>query len=480
MSTKRKTRKEEPLGISFAFIESKLDLRKPNVPWEKRRALGKTLRWKQPRELHAKWLPAKNRPSPLELINISNRGRQEQFVPLRMGRMAATPFTFFRGSACVMAYDLYCTPVSGINVVLDGDAHLNNFGLYGTPQRDVVFDLNDFDETTIGPWEWDLKRLVASINLAGRENGLNQRERANSVMRSVSGYRTNLERLQSMGLLDVWYLHAYPGRRNPLEKMDPKTEAILNKSVEKAMQQTNTRLLNKAAERGAKGSWSLRQDPPILTPVDNKTRKKIIDSLSDYAKTLPPERRYMLRRYHVADVGHRVVGVGSVGTRAYLVLLFGNGDDDPLFLQVKEAIVPAHAAYLPPLPREYSHQGKRVVYGERVLQASTDVMLGWTKIDGRPFYIRQMKNLKASVPVEALSGSPFDFYAWGCGAVLARAHTRASDAALIAGYCGRSDALDIALAEWAEAYADQTEADHEVLRKAIKSGKVQAMKESES
>src|SRR5215467_14696986 len=208
MSTKRKTRKEEPLGISFTFIESELDLRKPNVHWEERRALGKSLRRKQPRELHAKWLAAKNRPSPLELINTSNLGRQEQFVPLRMGRMAATPFTFFRGAACVMAYDLYRTPVSGINVVLDGDAHLNNFGLYGTPQRDVVFDLNDFDEATIGPWEWDLKRLVASVNVAARENGMNKAERARAVRTAAAGYRWNMARLQSMGLLDVWYLHA--------------------------------------------------------------------------------------------------------------------------------------------------------------------------------------------------------------------------------------------------------------------------------
>jgi len=465
------------LGMSFALLQSKLDLRSPSIPWEKRREVGKNLRQQCPRKLHAEWRPAKNRPSPLELIHASNDGRQKEFVPLRMGRMAATPFTFFRGAACVMAYDLSRTPVSGINVLIDGDAHLNNFGLYGTPQREIVFDLNDFDETTIGPWEWDLKRLVASINLAGRENGLNRRERASAVMQCVSGYRTNLERLQSMGVLDVWYLHAYPGRQNPLRRMDAKTKAILNKSIQKAFQQTNTTLLQKTAERDRNGGWSLRENPPILTSVDDRTRKRIIDSLSDYAKTLSPERRYMLRRYHVADVGHRVVGVGSVGTRAYLVLLFGNGDDDPLFLQVKEAIVPAHAPYLPALPSEYSHQGKRVVAGERVLQASTDVMLGWTEIDGRPFYVRQMKNLKGSVPVENLTGKPFYFYAWGCGAVLARAHTRTSDAALLAGYCGKSDALGNALVQWAEAYAEQTEADHAVLVKAIKRGRIRALRE---
>jgi uncharacterized protein (DUF2252 family) len=433
------------------------------------------LRERVPREEHAEWVPAKNRPNPLDLIHSSNIGRQKEFVPLRMGRMAESPFTFLRGSACVMAYDLSHTPVSGINVVMDGDAHLNNFGIYGTPQRDVVFDLNDFDETMIGPWDWDLKRLVASVNVAGRDNGLNRRERANAVMRSVFGYRSNMDRLQSMGVLDIWYLHAYPGRGNPLEKADAKSRAVTEKAVKKAMKQTNATLLAKTAERGVNGGWRLREDPPVLTTVDNNTREKIIEALTGYADTLLLERRYMLRRYHVADVAHRIVGVGSVGTRAYLVLLFGNGDDDPLFLQVKEAIVPANAPYLPPVPVEYSHQGKRVVLGERILQASTDVMLGWTEMDGRPYYVRQMKNLKGSIPIEWLSGESFDFYAWACGALLARAHARSSDAALIAGYCGNSHALDAALAEWAEAYGDQTEADHAVLVKAIKSGKVKAI-----
>lgn len=468
------------LVVSLTLLNSDLDLRKPGIPWERRRAIGKGLRRQHPRERHSEWTPAKNRPSPLDLVTASNEGRQTEFVPLRMGRMAASPFTFFRGAACVMAYDLKRTLVSGINVVIDGDAHVNNFGLYGTIQRDVCFDLNDFDETTLGPWEWDLKRLVASVNVAGRENGLNRRERRSAVKGTVAGYRTNLERIQSMGVLDVWYLHAYPGRQNPLRKMNAKTEAILGKSVQKAMRQSNASLLAKAAERGVDGGWAFRHDAPVLTQVDNRMRDKIIDSFSEYAHTLTPERRYMLRRYNVVDVAHRVVGVGSVGTRAYLVLLFGNGDDDPLFLQVKEAVTPAHAPYLPPLPAEYAHEGKRVVMGERVLQASTDVMLGWTTIDGRPYYVRQMKNLKGSIPVEWLSGKSFDFYTWACGALLARAHARSGDAALIAGYCGKSEALDDAMADWAEIYGDQTESDHALLVRAIKSGKVRAVKDSES
>ncbi|HYK37445.1 DUF2252 domain-containing protein [Alloacidobacterium sp.] len=451
-----------------------IDLSKAIEPWQQRRELGQELRKRIPREMHAKWTPPKNRPSPLDLLAQSNRGRQAHLVPLRMGRMAASPFGFLRGSACVMANDLSTTPISGIPVVMDGDAHINNFGFFGTPQRDLVFDLNDFDETTIGPWEYDLKRLTASVNVAGRENGLNARERKDAVLRCVQGYRWNLDRLQSMGVLDVWYLHAYPGRKNPLAKVDPKTEAILRKSVDKAMSSTNMALLSKVAVRDVTGTWHLREDPPILTPVSKEIRDGVVAGLKDYAQTLSPERRFLLSRFHVVDVGHRVVGVGSVGTRAYLALLMGNCDQDPLFLQIKEAIVPAHAPYVPTLTSEFNHQGKRIVIGQRALQASSDIFLGWTTIHGRPYYVRQMKNMKGGVPIEWLSGESFYFIAWACGSILGRAHARTSEPAVLAGYCGNSKVLDEALADWAEAYGDQTEADHATLVKAIKSGKVKA------
>jgi uncharacterized protein (DUF2252 family) len=452
------------------------DLRKPGEPWTQRRLKGKALRSRTPRESHSKRRSAKNRPDPLELIESSNVGRQKELVPLRMGRMAESPFAFLRGSAVVMAWDLAHTPVSGISVILDGDAHLSNFGLYGTPQRDVVFDLNDFDEAIPGPWEWDLKRLTASVNVAGRENGLNRTERRSAVMRCVAGYRFNVSRLQSMGVLDTWYLHAYPGRQNPLVKADSKSRAVFKKAVSNASRQTNATLLTKTAERSVDGSWHLLHTPPVLTRIDDGTREKIIEGLTEYSESLSRERRYMLRRYHVVDVAHRVVGVGSVGTRSYLALLFGNSDDDPLFLQVKEATVPAHAPYLPSLPAEISHQGRRVVMGLRALQASSDVMIGWTTIDKRPYYVRQMKNMKASIPVEWLTGSSFSFYGWVCGAILARAHARTGDAAILAGYCGNSTVLDKALADWAEAYGDRTEKDHAILVQAIKEGRVKAIK----
>jgi uncharacterized protein (DUF2252 family) len=442
--------------------------------WKQRRAHGKELRGKVPRESHAAYSCANHRPSPLDLIAASNAGRLAELIPLRMGRMAANPFGFLRGSAVVMAWDLSRSPVSGIPVIMDGDAHLHNFGLFGTPQRDIVFDLNDFDETTIGPWEWDLKRLVASVNIAGRENGLGRKERRTSVMRCVETYRLNLARMQSMGVLDVWYLHAYPGHNNPLIQCDAKARVLFERSVSKAREETNARLLQKAAQKSPKGLWRFHEDPPITTRVNSKTAEKVVESFNTYGETLPRERRYMLSRYRVIDVAQRVVGVGSVGTRAYLVLLFGNGEADPLFLQVKEATAAAHAPYLAPQLHESSHHGRRVVTGQHALQSSSDVLLGWTTIDGRPFYVRQMKNMKGSVPIECLAEDCFNGYASACGAILARAHARTSDAAVLAGYCGNSQVLDDAFADWAEAYGDQVEADHEILVRTIKAGRIKA------
>jgi uncharacterized protein (DUF2252 family) len=401
--------------------------------------------------------------------------------------MAASPFAFFRGAAAMMAWDLARTPHIGLPVVICGDAHVNNFGLYGTPQGDVVFDINDFDEVTIGPWEWDLKRLTASVSVLGRENGLDADERRRAVMLCVAGYRTNLERLHTMSVLDLWYLHmvadrfdikpikaAYPA----IAKLWPKAEPILEKAAAKALQTNNAMLLSKIADRSVAGAWRFRVDPPILTAVDQSTRERVVDALNTYWHSLPVERRWMLRHYHVADIAHRVVGVGSVGTRAYLAMLFGNSDSDPLFLQVKEAIKPAHAPFLPPLPSDYRHNGRRIVIGETVLQAAHDPLLGYTEMDGRQYYVRQMKNMKAALPMSFLSGDAFDAFSFAFGCLLARDHARSGDAAVIAGYCGKSAALDVAFADWAEAYADQTVKDHAQLVKAIKSGRVEAANEA--
>ena len=453
---------------------------------ESRVEKGRARREQTPREAHAAWEPAAGRPDPVEILVAGNEGRQEALIPLRMGRMAASPFAFLRGAATVMAWDLAQTPISGLEVAIDGDAHINNFGLYGTPQRDVVIDLNDFDEATLGPWEWDLKRLVASVNVAGRENGLNRKERQRAVSGCVAGYALNSHRMSEMGVLDVWSIFAYADldRLAPLARqggvqIGNKSQAILRKTLAKAQRTTSLSLLAKVARPQADGGWRFIEEPPVLTHIDDETKAKVIASLVEYAETVPDELRYMLKRYSVADVAHRVVGVGSVGVRAYLVLLFGNGDQDPLFLQVKEALPAAHAPYLPVLKQRVPHEGHRVSRGQRLLQAMGDPLLGYTTIDNRHYFVRQMKNMKASMPVEFLTGEPFEFWAWGCGAILARAHARTGDAAKIAGYIGKGKVLATALAEFAERYGDQTEEDHAALVAAIQSGRVEAVDSEE-
>jgi uncharacterized protein (DUF2252 family) len=423
----------------------------------------------------------------VSILLASDAGRQDHLLPLRHGRMAASPFGFLRGAAAVMAWDLSHTPSMGLPVVICGDAHLNNFGLYGSPQGEVVFDVNDFDETTIGPWEWDLKRLTASVDVLGRENGLNRRERRRAVMLCAEGYRRNMQRFESMGVLELWYVCTFADhidltaikRTAPeIARKWPKAQPILDKAAAKARRTDNASLLTKAADRSVDGGWRFREDEPVLTPVDTDTREKVIDALNAYWRSLPPERRWMLRRYHVVDVAHRVVGVGSVGTRAYLTLLFGNSNADPLFLQVKEAVTPAHGPYLPPLPPEYQHNGRRVASGQAVLQSTHDPLLGFTEMDGRHYYVRQMKNMKGALPMGLVSGAPFEFFSFGFGMLLARAHARSGDAAVIAGYCGSSSALDAALADWAEAYGEQTVKDHARLVRAINAGRVAAVSET--
>jgi uncharacterized protein (DUF2252 family) len=447
------------------------------APYESRHATGKKLRRKIPFRSIGEWSPAKDRPDPVEIIRAANKDRQQEYVPLGMERMGASPFSFFRGAAAIMASDLARQGVStGIPVVMCGDAHLSNFGFYSTPQREVVFDINDFDEAVIGPWEWDLKRLAASVSIAGRENGLDKRERKHAVAMSVRGYCGIAERHESEGILETWYKHTYPeqilnsGIVAEAFDLKPKTHQkvidVWLKAIAKAKRTTNESLLTKIVEEDERERLGFAFDPPVLSKVSSATKKQVVDSLTEYAETLPRERKFMFKRYHVVDVAHRVVGVGSVGVRAYLIFLLGNGPSDALFLQVKEATEPAHAAYLPFRLLE-RHEGWRVVSGQRVLQASTDFMLGWTTIDGRPFYVRQMKNMKGAVPVEQLTGPGLGLYAFGCGAILARGHARTGDIAKISGYCGRWPRLGRILANFAEDYADQNEKDHKAFVKAI-------------
>jgi uncharacterized protein (DUF2252 family) len=445
-------------------------------PWEVHHDQGKALRDSVSRSAHGRWQAPPDRPDPLDLIARSNEGRLPGLIPIRMGRMATSLFGFYRGNAAVMAWDLAHTPVTGIHVLMDGDAHLANFGLFGTVERDVVFDLNDFDESQTGPWEWDLKRLVASVNVAAREFEWSRRDRAEAVRNCVQGYRGAVRRLEESGALAIWYEFLFTRRRNPGLHLDPVTHAVLWGAAETAAQRSNDTLLNRLAHRGPKGEWRFREIPPVQVRVPRDVRGQVLASLGAYARTLPRGRRFLLDRYHPVDVAEHIVGVGSVGARAYVVLLFGNGEDDPLLLQVKEGLGPAATPYLPPLPKDLAREpGKRVVTAQMALQSSPDLLLGWTRMDGHSFYVRQMRNLKGSVPLEELTRKQFLRYVEACGQVLGHAHARTGDAARIAGYCGRSSALDDALARFAEEYGAQVERDHARLVRAVASGHIAAV-----
>ncbi|GAB5099859.1 MULTISPECIES: DUF2252 domain-containing protein [unclassified Caballeronia] len=440
---------------------------------EESRAKGRALRDAVPFEAHAGWQPEANRPNPVERVLAVNAGRQERLIPLRMARMAESPFAFLRGSATVMAWDLAKSPSIGHNVIIDGDAHINNFGLFRTPRQDVVFDLNDFDETLVGPWEWDLKRLTASINVAARENGVDASGRERAVRSACAAYRTSMASLWQVSPYDLWQMRSYASALHidAPTRLDASEKETITKTVERAMKRSHATMLAKVAEPAGK-SWRFKVDPPILTRLDAAEKNHVVDGLKPYLQTIAGEWRIMLERYEVADVAHRVVGVGSVGTRAYLVLMLGRALGDPLFIQVKEGIVPAAAPFVAPLDETQQHQGRRVVQGQRLMQSSSDALLGWTTIAGRDFYVRQMKQIRGSIPVDWLHGATFDFYAWCLGLLLARAHARTGDAALITGYCGTSDKFDAAYASWAERYGAQTVADHAAFCAAISVGHV--------
>lgn len=459
-----------------------INLRDPGEPWDKRRLAGKAMRATVPHESHGVWTPPDDRPDPIGLIEAAHEGRQPHLVPLRVARMATSPFAFLRGAAHVMARDLSGTPRTGIDVTMNGDAHISNFGLFGTPQRDIVLDLNDFDEVTVGPWEWDLKRLVASIEVAARQDGIAPADRREAVLAAVGGYQHTMTELAPQGPLDVWHQAA---RAEDLDftglTIDVDSRAVITKAVEKARRKNNKSLLARVGERRVDGGWRFKEEPPILTRVDAETREAVTSALERYAETLPRERRFMISRYHVVDVAHRVVGVGSVGTRAYVALLCGNCDQDVLFLQIKEAVRPAHAPYLAEVDAAEIHEGERVIHGQRLLQAVGDPLLGWTSIDDRPFYVRQMKNMKGEIPVSCMTGQPLFYFSWAYGALLARAHARTGDAAAISGYCGRDRQAGLreSLADWAFAYGDQNDADYRALLQAIADGRLEAAADPE-
>ena len=443
------------------------------VSYQQRHERGRAARRVAPRSSQAEWAPAPDRPDPVDLLVAQTRDRIPDLIPIRYSRMIASPFAFMRGSAIVIAHDLASTPRTGIQAQLCGDAHLMNFGAYASPERALLFDLNDFDETLAGPWEWDIKRLAASFVVAGRENGFDTTDCREAAQASVASYRQRMAEFSEMRELEVWYSRVGEVEvRGLLSDARKATAKKLSKSVRKARGRDSLQALSKLT-RVVDGRRVIDDDPPLLVriPEGDEIRAQIYAILEGYKRTLQEDRCHLLGRYRFVDAARKVVGVGSAGTRAYVVLLEGRDENDPLFLQVKEAGVSVLEGHVP--SSSYKHHGHRVVAGQRLMQAASDIFLGWLRgTGGRDFYSRQLKDMKGSANVEGMSPDELILYAGLCGWTLARAHARSGDRVQIAGYLGKSERFDGAVADFAEAYADQTEQDHAALCAAVKSGRV--------
>ncbi len=437
---------------------------------DERRAAGKTLRSIVPRTSHAEWSPAPDRPDPISLLEESDRTRLASLVPVRYGRMLTSPFAFLRGSAAIMAHDLSTMPTTGLLVQACGDAHLSNFGLYATPERSEAFDVNDFDETLPGPWEWDVKRLLTSIVVAARSNGLPATMGRQAALQGARMYRERMAVYSTMRHLDVWY--SCITVENVLKRVRPGDRAYVNREAEKAHRRTSARIFPRLAAE-VNGQYTIKEDPPLIVHLDDQAFADTLRGLVEgYVASLPDDRQVLLSRYHVLDLAQKVVGVGSVGTRCYVVLLLGDDSNDPLFLQVKEAQASVLERYLG--ASHYSNHAQRAVCGQHLLQAASDIFLGWARIGSTDYYIRQLHDRSLSPGIEEMSVSEFITYAGLCGWVLARAHARSGDPAQISSYLGKSDVFDQAVVSFATTYANQVEQDHAALVAAVRSGRVRA------
>jgi uncharacterized protein (DUF2252 family) len=454
-----------------------------------RQGEGQALRRQVPRRSHGHWAPAPDRPDPIGLLQAQDEGRLEDLLPIKYGRMRESSFAFLRGSAVVMAADLATTPRTGIEVVLCGDAHLNNFGLFATPERKLVFDINDFDETYPGPWEWDLKRLAASAVVASRANGFSKKVCRRMAITIVETYRTAMERFAQMHTLDVWYYHV--DTEAVLAVFESASSRKAEKSAKKLMKKARSRTHQQTLEKLTRveaGRRRILSDPPLLVPwremdfdfaaseadLQQFTEDAVERGWTQYLDSLPDERRYLLQRFQLTDGALRVGGVGSVGTRCAIVLLEGHDSDDALLLQLKEAgpsVLEPHVER-----RGTGRHAARVVTGQRLMQATSDMFLGWhsSELSGREYYWRQLKDMKGSADVTAMDEDGFKTYVALCSWCLARAHARTGDEAAIRGYIGKNNSFAKAIAGFAVAYADQTERDYQALVAAVDSGRIVA------
>jgi uncharacterized protein (DUF2252 family) len=458
----------------------------PHLSAEEHAARGKAERAEIPRAAHATWEALPPRPDPIALLEQQAKTRVPELVPIRYGRMLVSPFTFYRGAACVMASDLAATTRSGLRVQLNGDAHLSNFGVFGSPERRMVFDINDFDETLPGPWDWDVKRLAVSMELAGRDNGFSQSARSDIVLTTVRAYHEAMRSFAALRNLDVWYAsldieQILDQSRSQVSRERLKvTERNVAKARTKDSLQAYDRLTHEVG-----GRQRIISEPPLIVPMDEfvkgaareQLEQQVREILRGYRSSLQADRRHVLEGYNFADMAHKVVGVGSVGSRAWVILLLGRDDQDPLFLQAKEVQASVLERFLG--KSEYPNSGQRVVAGQRMMQAASDIFLGWHRVKGadgieRDFYVRQLRDWKFSVEIAALDRVLLTTYGGLCGWTLARAHARSGDRIAIAAYLGKADTFDKAIAAFAIAYADQTERDHQELAAAVKSGRIQA------
>jgi uncharacterized protein (DUF2252 family) len=460
--------------LASADANAYASLRHRPTPRAERYALGRSLRAQVPRSSLGDWSPAPGRPDIVDQIVASHRGRVDWLIPVRVARMIASPYGFLRGTAVVMAEDLAQLPATGIRPVICGDAHLGNFGFYASPERDLVIDLNDFDEAHPGGWEWDLRRLAASIWVAGRHNQSTEEQCESAVASMASRYREHVRRLAEQPLLgrsferlDVDRLHT--------AATDPSLRAEILRASRHARNRTSDRALPRFTRQDENGR-RIVEEPPLITRLGDDEAEQLIDALDEYLTTVPTHWRRVLSGYTVVDVAHKVVGVGSVGLRAYVVLCEGSSADDVVFLQLKQARRSVLARYVHGESAWHSHQGQRVVEYQQELQTVSDPLLGWTTIAGRQFYVRQFRNMKGTIAIDALDAGALTDYAGICGRLLAKGHARTSGASMIAGYVGSSDKIDIALCRFARAYADQTERDHQSLVDAVARGQIPAEK----